>query len=197
MPKGKKKQISINLLPKDPFFVSPVGRSMRWALGAGKYIVIFTELIVIIAFLTRVALDQMVNNYDKAIDEKKTLIMDYAESERKIRVVQKKIDVLKTIDMQTDVAAVFPKLTATIPEEITLEQLTISTSDVTLVGYALSSEALTKLLNNYLLHPDFFNVDVNEIQAEVDDDEEDIGIYFSLTADIEREAGFIDKETDT
>jgi len=197
MPKGKKKQISINLLPKDPFFVSPVGRSMRWALGAGKYIVIFTEFIVIIAFLTRVALDQMVNNYDKAIDEKKTLIMDYAESERKIRVVQKKIDVLKTIDMQTDVAAVFPKLTATIPEEITLEQLTISTSDVTLVGYALSSEALTKLLNNYLLHPDFFNVDVNEIQAEVDDDEEDIGIYFSLTADIEREAGFIDKETDT
>ena len=40
----------INLLPKDKWEVGVIGKLLKWALNIGRYIVVFTELIVISAF---------------------------------------------------------------------------------------------------------------------------------------------------
>ena len=53
MPKKK----NINLLPKEEFDASVVGRLLRWAMGTFRIIVIITEMIVMAAFLSRFWLD--------------------------------------------------------------------------------------------------------------------------------------------
>jgi hypothetical protein len=61
-PARKKLDINVNLLPQDPFFETVFGRFLKWALSIGRYIVIFTELIVILSFASRFTLDRMVTD---------------------------------------------------------------------------------------------------------------------------------------
>ncbi len=186
-------QITINLIPKNPFFTSSIGKTFKWALTAGKYIVIFTELVVIFTFLTRFILDRMVSDLDKAIMEKKDVILDYAEDEMNLRIVDRKMKTIEILSYQTNIVEVFPKLTVTLPEDIILQELTINDSSVSLIGNALTSEVLNKMINNYTLSPDFFNVNVEQITTEdTNRDEEELGIHFNLTADFKEEAGLVE-----
>ena len=50
--------VPINLLPKTEFELSFWGRFIKWALSTGRYIIILTELVVIIAFMSRFKLDR-------------------------------------------------------------------------------------------------------------------------------------------
>ena len=69
--------ITINLVPKDPFFATIPGRVLKWALSAGRYIVIFTELVVIISFATRFTLDRQVTDLNDTITSKEAIINSY------------------------------------------------------------------------------------------------------------------------
>ena len=48
---------SINLLPKSDFEASFWGKFLKWGVSSGRYLVILTELVVIVAFLSRFKLD--------------------------------------------------------------------------------------------------------------------------------------------
>jgi hypothetical protein len=60
----------INLLPKEEFEKKPLGKFLVWALSIGRYIVIFTELIVILAFLSRFKLDRDLADLNQSVREK-------------------------------------------------------------------------------------------------------------------------------
>jgi len=52
----------VNLLPKDNFEFSLVGKFLRWALTAGRVMVVLTEFVVILAFGSRFWLDKEMND---------------------------------------------------------------------------------------------------------------------------------------
>lgn len=176
----KKISFNINLIPKDPFFNSPVGRILKWSLSVGRYIVVFTEMIVILSFVTRFSLDRQVTDLNGSINQKKVIIQSYGDLEDEVRLVQKKIQSYQEVSQQTNITEVFPELSKVVPPNVTLNDLTIRPEQVLISGTTLDQSNLNTLINNLTLSQRFYEVTVDRI--ETSDDRNQPGLKFSITA---------------
>lgn len=160
--------IRINLLPKDPFMSSPIGKVLQWALSVGRYIVIFTELIVIISFITRFSLDRQITDLNENIFQKKTVIESYGDLEDKVRITQQKTQQYVQLADQPNLSEVFPQVTAIIPQGVSLDELTVQPGSIDFTGTALSENSFNLLVNNLQLSPDFNTIVVQSITTSKD-----------------------------
>lgn len=178
MPK-KPADITINLTPKDPFFNSVIGRTLKWALSAGRYIIIFTELIVILSFIARFTLDRQVTDLNSDITKNISLIESYGTLENDFRGIQDKINHIETLERENNIVEVFPQLTAVTPDGINLESLNIQPDSVTIAGNTLSQNAFNLFVTNLQLSPDFHQIQINDVSNQ---DENRPGYKFQLQA---------------
>ena len=180
MKKKPPAQIKINLLPKDPFFESIVGRSLKWALSAGRYIVIFTELVVILSFVARFTLDRQVTDLNSDIQQKESIISSYGDLEDNFRSAQTKIQTITELDQDTNIVDVFPHISEVTPEGINYDELVIQPTGISAGGSTISQTALNLLITNLQLSPHFFNVSIDRIETQ---DDQSPGFAFRLRAD--------------
>ncbi len=173
-------KININLVPKDPFFNTVLGKTLRWALSVGRYIVIFTELIVILSFVARFTLDRQLTNLNDSIHQKQVNIESYGDLEEKVRLIQAKSDQYQQIEQHANIIDIFPALTKITPKDIQLDELTIKPTKISMSGRSLSQESLNILINNFQLSASFFNIAVDRIEA---GDDQDPGFNFLISAD--------------
>jgi Tfp pilus assembly protein PilN len=178
--KKKAVSLSINLLPKDPFFETGLGKTMRWALSVGRYIVIFTELVVIVSFGSRFKLDREVTDLNDSIHQKQTIVESYGELENNFRLAQLKIEQFQQIEQQTNIVDIFPALSEITPRDIQLTDLTIKPTSVSFEGTTRSQNSFNLLINNIQLSPIFSNVSVNRIESGQTNEP---GFHFQITAD--------------
>ncbi|NCN83092.1 MAG: PilN domain-containing protein [Candidatus Pacebacteria bacterium] len=171
--------ININLLPSDPFFATPLGRMLRWALSAGRYIVIFTELIVIISFAARFTLDRQLTDLNKEISQKKAIVLSYGELEKNVRNTQTKIANYDSFEQDANLAEVFEKLSIVTPTQVALSRLGITSSAITIEGSAPSQSVFNILITNLQLSPDFSAVTVSKVESA---DKNVPGLVFTLAA---------------
>jgi Tfp pilus assembly protein PilN len=174
----KKVSININLVPKDPFFNTYLGKILKWALSVGRYIVIFTEILVIVSFVTRFSLDRQVTDLNGSIHQKETIIESFGDLESNVRMAQAKIDQYLQIEQKITLFDVFPALSEITPRGVELDQLVIKPDSVLLRGTSTSQKALNTLITNIQLSPVFFDVEVGKIETS----KEAAGFEFSMTA---------------
>ncbi len=179
MPETKVATIDINLVPKDPFFETLLGRSLKWALSAGRYIVMFTELIVVLSFVTRFYLDRQITDLNRSLFQKESVIRSYGDFEDEIRGIQERLSQYDQIEQEDNIADTFPLLAEVIPSGIKLDELVIYPDRVALKGTVLSQKSLNILINNLQISPDFSNVVVSTIESE---GLSNSGFLFQLTA---------------
>jgi len=181
--KQKLVHFNINLLPKDPFFETFIGKTLKWALSIGRYIVIFTELVVIGSFATRFSLDRQVTDLNSSIAQKQSIVQSYGDLENSVRTAQSKIDSYQQIEQQKNIIDVFPRLSEITPRDVLLTDLIIKPTEVSLGGTTRSQNSLNLLINNIQLSPYFFNVTVDRIETSPDQINV---IVFRLRADTEK-----------
>jgi len=179
MPETKVATIDINLVPKDPFFETLLGRSLKWALSAGRYIVMFTELIVVLSFVTRFYLDRQITDLNRSLFQKESVIRSYGDFEDDVRGIQERLAQYDQIEQEANIADTFPLLAEVIPSGIKLDELVIYPDRVALKGTVLSQKSLNILINNLQISPDFSNVVVSTIESE---GLSNSGFLFQLTA---------------
>jgi len=177
--------ININLLPRDPFFATPLGSILRWALSAGRYIVIFTELIVIISFAARFTLDRQLTDLNGELQQKKAIVLSYGELEQRVRNTQVKIANYQSLEQDTNLAEIFEKLSTVTPKAITLNRLGIASSSITIDGSAPSQSVFNILITNLQLSPDFSSITVSKVESA---DKNIPGFVFTLTAQTKNDA---------
>lgn len=177
-------KININLVPEDPFFETVLGKTLRWSLSVGRYLVIFTELVVILSFVARFSLDRQLTNLNESIYQKRVLIESYADLENQVRLVQHKTDQYNQIEQQTNVVEVFPALTQIVPRGIEFSSLTIHQDSVIVAGQALSQHSLNLLINNFQLSTNFTRVSVDKIEA---NEAQQVGFEFLINAQTQEE----------
>jgi len=180
-PASKKLDIKINLAPKDPFFETVIGRSFRWALSVGRYIVIFTELVVIISFATRFVLDRRVTDLNSDINQQQQVIRSYGDLEKNFRFVQQQITDYQQLKQDNNLVDIFPVLNDTVPQNVVLDSLTVRSSSLSLTGTALSQDALNVLVNNLQLDAHFNNIRISKLESAGN---RTLGINFDITSDI-------------
>lgn len=160
-----KKTLRVNLAPKDEFEASIIGRILKWALTAGKSIVILTEFVVILAFLSRFKLDMDLNDLNEIIVQKQAIVESYADVEREMRQLVKLSEVAadgveKSIGARDFIASI----TARVPREVTFESMEVAKDFVAIKGGASTEAGLAAFLNSIRLDERFNSVAVGEIQ---------------------------------
>ena len=176
MPRVKRKKqkqtpvvLDVNLMPKDPFFETAIGRSLKWTVSVGRYIVIFTQLVVILSFLTRFILDRQVTDLNVTINQQKMAIESYEDLEKRFLFVQAQITDVKQLQQEANLIEIFPLLNETIPTNVILDSLTIKPEEVTFAGIALSQTAFDILVRNVQLSPYFEDATIGDIESRGED----------------------------
>jgi len=185
-PAKKKVDVSINLVPQDPFFETILGRTLKWALSIGRYIVIFTEMVVIISFATRFTLDRQVTDLNASINQKQKAIESYGDLEKEFRFVQQQIDDYQQLKQDYNLVEIFPILNSTIPDNVVFETLIVKADNINFSGVALSQTALNILINNMQLDSHFYDVRISRIESQ---NELSNAVMFDITSKISLEGG--------
>ncbi|MBD3250473.1 MAG: hypothetical protein GF381_02815 [Candidatus Pacebacteria bacterium] len=162
---GKTIDFQINLVPTDPFFKTSVGRFLNWAVHIGRYIVIFTELVVIISFATRFTLDRRITDLNDSIHQKKSIVQSYGTLERDFRLIQAKIENYQQVEQTNNLVEVFPKIKSIIPSGVSMNELNIERDQIWMTAQVRSQAALNTLISNMHLSPYFDQVDSGQIES--------------------------------
>jgi len=197
MPRVKNKKqkqtpvaLDVNLIPKDPFFETALGRSIKWTVSVGRYILIFTQLVVIVSFLTRFVLDRQVTDLNVAINQQKMAIQNYGDFEKRFLFVQEQISDIRQLQQESNLMEIFPLLNETIPNNVILDELSIGQDNVLFSGIALSQNDFNILVTNVKLSPYFDEVSMDKIESRGDNLP---GLVFNLQAKIIKDADFTEE----
>lgn len=174
------KQEEISLLPKEE---SRLDQVSNWILETGRWIVVFTLLFVLLAFLSRFWLDQKIADLYAETAQKIAIVEASADFENEFRSLQNQIKNIKTLDTQKpDQAKKIKKIIALLPEDIYLSSIKISDSDISFDIISLNETALNTFFRNLILCPYLDEINIDSISSKT----------FGLETELSIKAKFID-----
>lgn len=140
-------KLRINLLPKEELEERALSKLLKWSLTAGRYIIVGTEIIVLLAFFSRFKLDRQLTDLHEEISQKEAIVQYNSEIEKKARGVQGQLKEIKNIEKGCDFSikllAFFEENT---PKGVTLEKLSFSQERISLSGISLSTTSFIDFL---------------------------------------------------
>lgn len=157
----------INLLTQEGFEHTKLGRTLNWALSAGRVVVIVTELIVIIAFLSRFWLDRKLTDLNVQNLALQTQVEASAEFERKFRSAQERLSSYKKLDsLETINSELIQKISLMLPADVSLTSVLFSDNQVDIRGLALSEGGLAGLVKALDDSEEFENPVIRDISLD-------------------------------
>lgn len=161
MPKTK----SINLLPQEEFDVSIVGRTLKWAMGTFRIIVIVTEMIVMTAFLSRFWLDAQNSDLTNSIKIKSAQIVAQEATEKEFRSLQSKLNIAKVIKAASPLSTKIDLITSKLPPGVNLTSLSVLENSAQVKGVSSSEIGVAQFVANLKAVPSFKSVDLGQINS--------------------------------
>lgn len=169
----------VNLLPKDSFEESSLGKVFKWATSVGRWIVVFADLIVIGSFLSRFYFDTKLADYHDDIKEKQAIVEATSQFENTFLGIQKRLNLVKTLSSKkNDGEKKTAFLSEVVPQEINLSDASISGEKITLSGTSQNQQGIAILIRNLLASPQVKNINVS--QFVVGDRENSGSIKFTI-----------------
>jgi Tfp pilus assembly protein PilN len=157
--------VSVNLLGNDNFSESPIGRIVAWAITYGRYIMITTEIIVLLAFISRFSLDRKLSDLNESIGQKQAIIESNLPFEEELTRVSTQLTRVKTLmATQNKPYELLQIIKSILPMDATLSQLTITTDKISAITTIGSTESLAVFMNNLQSVKQFVKVDIGEIK---------------------------------
>src|SRR3989338_6571725 len=152
MPKKKDSIfLHLNLLKPQGEPQKIVVRLISWALSIGRYIVIFVEVLVLAAFLSRFKLDADIQTAKESIEAQIPFVESLKPDEILIRQTQLQLSTIKNIKTESpDYALVLDKIAAQTPNGVTIENLAIDKPagklNISMNGVAQNNNELTTFI---------------------------------------------------
>jgi Tfp pilus assembly protein PilN len=175
-----KKQIrfpQVNLIPKDPFYDTIIGKFMVWALKVGRYLVVFTEIVVIMSFASRFKLDRDLTDLNTNITQKTSVVRSYADTETTIRLIQKKSEVISKLLQENIPLKQLDVVISLIPNDVKLTRIGYDPDEIQLAGVAKSSTSFAVFLGILQKTPTFKGVTIDQVAT---GDKKDPGFNFVI-----------------
>ena len=140
----------INLLPKDSFEFSALGKILKWTTTVGRILVVMTEFVVILAFASRFYFDKKLNDLNDEIEGKLAVIQGYAEVESNMReVLARQAVIVEAGTGAVNVEERISSISRAIPIGVTLGTMKIAEKEVLLTGSAGSEGLFAQTLTNF------------------------------------------------
>lgn len=181
--------MSINLHKTEDLGDSPMGRIVQWAITYGRYIMVGTELIVLLAFISRFSLDRKLTDLNEDISQKQAILEANQSLEADIRILQKRLDDTgKIMDREPHPVQLLQFFQSALPPGVYLSQLTITQETVTASVTAPTNEGFSQFLVMLNASPLFKNVEIGDILKDPL-----LGLQFRFTAGRVSQKGKNDK----
>jgi hypothetical protein len=164
-----KKEIS--LLVDQSFDFTLTGRVVGWLTTIGRFIVIFTELVVIGAFISRFWLDRKNSDLSADLRQKRAILESASEFENDFRAVQDQLSKGVVLAAQSgDLAFPLTTVAQKIPDDIVVDDYKFNVSSdrqtVSLSILVYSESSLAQFINNIVNDPSIESVRVGMIKRE-------------------------------
>lgn len=183
MPTAKNPKLAINLdlLKPQSNPEKILTRLIRWLLSTGRYIFVFVEAIVLIAFITRFKLDADLASQKEAIEQQIPYIESLKPFEVLIRQTQLKISTIQSFNTDyTDYLQILKKIADQTPSSVRIISLNlerdISKVNIKLNGQSQNNNDLSTFIAGLKQDPSFSEVNITAIGFEQD------SLNFSLSA---------------
>lgn len=172
------RSVSINLIGEEEMSHTPLGRIVAWAVTYGRYIMIGTEIVVLLAFISRFSLDRKLTDLNDEISQKQAIIEANVDFENQFRQVQNQIqNIQKLINTPTPIIDVLDTVQTLLPDNVYLDSLSITSNKLTAGAIAGTSAGFSTLIANLQSAKQFSNVDIGDIRRSSVN-----GIQFQFTA---------------
>lgn len=163
---ARKKASKINLLPQEEFAASTLGRILAWLLSTFRILVIITELIVILAFLSRFWLDARTTDLNEEIKQKQAIVTASSDFERELRSAQKKLDAYSQITSQGKKATILINtISSYLPPEIFLSSVSQIGKEVQVKGQSFTERAIAQFMANLETSEIFSNISLSQVDT--------------------------------
>lgn len=173
------REIRINLLGNQDLEHTPWGRLVSWATTYGRYIMITTEIVVLLAFISRFSLDRKNTDLTEELTQKQAIIQANLEFEREIKALQARLATAKKLmSDQPKLIELTNVVEALLPPDVYLESLELTESTLRIAGIAGTTAGFAQFMSNVQSTKILQNVIVGDIRREPA-----TGIKFQLTAD--------------
>jgi len=177
-----KKEIS--LLPNEENLNSFSARFLKWVTGVGRIVIVFTELIVIGAFLSRFWLDRKNSDLSDTLRQQKAILGSTQEFERDYISLQQRLKFIKNFyKTEPKYVESLNSLIQSIPDGIYFQNISFNTSEKTSIitasveSFSYQEDAIIDFIVNLKLNPDISSVNVQKIEKKTKDSK----FYLSIT----------------
>ena len=170
--------ISINLLGGEQSEHTPIGRLISWITTYGRYIMVTTELIVLLAFLSRFSLDRKLTDLKDEISQKQEILEVNSDMESEFRKTQDALKKIKAlITNQSEPIDAVRTLHIIIPSGTYLQNLSVSNNKITAQVVSLTVQSFSQFLLNLSMTKQLTDVDIGTVYKQTV-----AGIQYTLNA---------------
>ena len=161
------KEEQINLLPQKGFETTTTGRVLAWILSTFRVIVIVTEIIVMIAFLSRFWLDAQNSDLDDELEQKQALLSASLSFENEFRDTQKRLTIFsQLISKQAAITSTLEQITRNLPQDILLKTVNFSDNSFQIDGVSPNETSIQQYIVNLQSTEIFSDIGVKEIKSD-------------------------------
>lgn len=172
------KRISVNLLGSETADSSPLGAFIEWVTTYGRYIMVTTELVVLVAFVSRFSLDRKLTDLKEEIQQKQEILEVNRSLEADIRATQERLKNARTIiERQNQVNDAITTVHTLVPSGVYLDNLTIAKDKIQTNAVALTTESFSRFLANLNASKQLTGTEIGDISKQAL-----TGIVFSINA---------------
>jgi len=140
-------EYEINLLANAGVDSKPLGKFLRWALSYGRYIIIGTQIIVLLAFFSRFKLDQDLSDLHEKVNNKTSIVTALSSVESNTRNLQNRLDILGKLESARSLyLQVIKTLAQETPSDVSLTQLIFNQNSLSMTGSATTNRGFGDFL---------------------------------------------------
>lgn len=169
-----KKEIS--LLPNEENLNTFSARFFRWVTSVGRVVIVFVELIVIGAFLSRFSLDRKNSDLSETLRQQKAILGSTQEFEKDYLSLQERLKFIKNFyKTEPKYVESLNSLIQSIPDGIYFENINFKSDEKTSVitagveSFSYQEDAIIDFIVNLKLNPDIGSVNVQKIEKKTKD----------------------------
>ena len=164
-----KKEMSF--LPEENDVNSLSARIIRWLTTIGRYVIVFSELIVICAFISRFWLDRTNSDLSESIRQQQAILETTIDFEKEYTALQQRLKVIGDYyQNQPEYKTKLSSLVASTPPGINFDRLSIDRDPITaevssnISLYSFQESSIVDFITNLTLNPDIASVNVQKIE---------------------------------
>jgi Tfp pilus assembly protein PilN len=162
---SKKQVPEINLLPDREFAGTITGRVLSWIISTFRVIVIATEILVMIAFLSRFWLDAQNTDLNEELDQKKAILSASLDFERQFKDTQKRLKIFADITANKAESSYLSLIGNQLPPDVSLTNVAKVGNDIEIQGFTASEQSAQQFVVNLQSTNIFSDVSLNTVTS--------------------------------